>query len=78
MRVFVKFKQIQKSEKNTEVGGWVKPQLGILFFWKFCVLCGFFVVVVHVFQKKLKLDRGVRGWGLANPSFSQIFGFFLT
>ena len=39
-----------------------------------CVfLCVFFVVQV---SGKKKLDRGVCGWGLANPSFSRIFGFF--
>ena len=44
---FCQVKQIPKAEKNSEVGGWVKPQLGFLFFW-------------------------------TNPSFSRIFGFFLT
>ena len=29
-------------------------------------------------QKKKKLDSVVGGWGLSNPSFSRIFGFFLT
>ena len=28
LRGFVKLKTIQKSEKNSEVGGWVKPQFG--------------------------------------------------
>ena len=28
------------------------------------------------FQKKKKMDRGVGGCGLANLSFSRIFGFF--
>ena len=27
LRGFVKLKTIQKSEKNSEVGGWVKPQI---------------------------------------------------
>ena len=44
VRNFVKLKKIRKSEKNTEVGGWVKPQLGFFF----CVV--FFVV--HVLKKK--------------------------
>ena len=74
LRGFVKLKQFQKSEKNSEVGGWVKPQLGfignIVFF---CVV----FVVVHVSRKK-KLDRRVGVWGMDNPSFSRIFGIFLT
>ena len=28
LRGFVKLKKIHKSEKNSEVGGWVRPQLG--------------------------------------------------
>ena len=32
LRDFVKLKKIQQSEKNSEVGGWVQPQL------KFCFL----------------------------------------
>ena len=41
---FVKLKKIQKSEKNSKVGGWVKPKLeflfsgGIFFFFFFCVV----------------------------------------
>ena len=31
-RGFVKLKKIQKSEKNSEVGRWVKPELGFGFF----------------------------------------------
>ena len=42
VRGFVELKKIQKSEKNSEVGGWLKPQLGF-FFWggEFCVFCVF-------------------------------------
>ena len=29
---FCKVKKIQKSEKNSDVGGWVEPQLGFRFF----------------------------------------------
>ena len=29
LRGFVKLKKFQKSEKNSEVGGWVKPQIGL-------------------------------------------------
>ena len=46
-------------------------------FWKLCVFVVFFVVV-HVHKKNNKLVRGVSGWCLANPSFSLIFGIFLT
>ena len=28
LRGFVKLKNSKKTEKNSEVGGWVKPQLG--------------------------------------------------
>ena len=58
---FVKLKKIQNSEKNSEVGGWVKPQLGF-FFWVeifVCVfLCCFFRCMC--FQKKLK--KWIDGW----------------
>ena len=33
LRGFVKLKKFKKSEKNSEVGGWVKPQLGFQFFF---------------------------------------------
>ena len=69
----------KKSKKNSEVGGWVKPPLGFFpFFLKFCGFFVFFVgfiFVVHVSKKKKKW---IGGWVLANPSFSRIFGFFLT
>ena len=39
---FVKLKKFQKSEKNSEVGGWVKPQLGFLFFLILCFFVFFF------------------------------------
>ena len=77
MRGFVKLKKIQKSEKNSEVGGWVKPQLGILFFLILCFFVLFFVVL-HVSKKKKILGKGVGGYDLANPSFSRIFGLFLA
>ena len=35
LRGFVKLKKSQKSEKNSEVGGWVKSQLGFSLFLKF-------------------------------------------
>ena len=44
-------------------------------FW--CLL--WFNFVIHVSKTNIKkMDRGVSGWNLANPSFSRIFGFFLT
>ena len=37
-----KLKKIQNSEKNSEVSGWVKPQLGFFFFVEIlCFLCVF-------------------------------------
>ena len=74
---FVKYKKIKKSEKNSEVGGWVKPQLGFGFFYGNFVFFVLFFVVIHVSKKYLKLDMGVGGCCLANPSFSRIF-FNLT
>ena len=73
-RGFVKLKKSQKSVKNSEVGGWVKPQLG--FIGNIVFFCVAFVVV-HVSRKK-KLDSRVGVWGKDNPSFSRIFGIFLT
>ena len=74
LRGFVKLKKIEKSEKNSEVGGWVKPQLAFYFFWKLsvflCFLCCFYVSKC---LKKKKLDSGVGGCCLTNPSFSRIF-----
>ena len=80
-RGFVKLKKIQKSEKNSEVAGWVKPQLKFTFFLEILRFFVFFVllfVIVHVSKKNEKMDKGVGGWGLDNPSFSRIFRFFLT
>ena len=45
VRGFVKLKKIQKSLKNSEVGGWVKPQLESVFLGGNFVL---FFVVTHV------------------------------
>ena len=54
------------------------PNSDFNFFLKYCVFCVFFILF-SCFQKKIKkLDRGVGEWGLINPSFSQIFGFFFN
>ena len=45
-----------------------------MFFVFFCVVFMF----QNVSKKKEKIKNGVDGWGLTNPSFSRIFGFFLT
>ena len=55
---FCQVKKIQKSEKNSEVGGWVKPQLGFFFFDFLCFLCCFHVSNV---KKKIKNWIGVGG-----------------
>ena len=47
LRGFVKLKKKQISEKNMEVDGCVKPQLGFLFFVEFSCVC-FFVCCFHV------------------------------
>ena len=79
VRVFVKSKKIQESAKNSELGGWVKPQLGFFFFWGggnfvFFVLFSCF----QILKNNWKLDRGLGGCGLTNPGFSRIFWFFFT
>ena len=65
IRGFVKFKKSKKSEKNSEVGGWVKPQF-------FGEMFGFFVFF-FVSPKNQKTDIGVGGCSLDNPIFSRIF-----
>ena len=60
------------------MGGWVKPQLGFVFFWGefrvfFCVFCVDFMFP----KKKKKLDRGVGGLVCQSEFFSD-FLFFLT
>ena len=61
LRGFVKLKKFQKSEKNSKVSGWVKPQLGFFFFLE--MLCFFVSFVLfllfYIFQKKKKW---VWGW----------------
>ena len=75
VRGFIKLKKIKNSEKNLEVGGWVKPQLGFSFFGE--ILCFFFFFFfLHVSKTKLKRDMQVDRRGLTNPSFSRIFDLF--
>ena len=62
---FVKLRKIQKSEKNSELGGWVKLQLGLFSFF-LEILCFFvffvlFLVVVHVSKKKKWIGEWVGG-----------------
>ena len=54
VRGLVKLKKIQKSEKNSEVGGWVKHELGLSFFGNFVFL------MFLCFQKKKK--KWIWGW----------------
>ena len=54
LRGFVKLKKIQKSEKNSKVGGWVAP-----IFWK-CFMC-FCVVFVFPIVSPLK-KKWIGGW----------------
>ena len=53
LRGFCQVKKIQKSVKNSEVGGWVKPQLGFLFSFGNFV---FFVLFscLQMFPKKIR------------------------
>ena len=81
VRAFVKLKKNPKIREK--LGKWVggsSPNSDFSFFWKLCVFCVFYIVVfvVHVSKKNKKLDRGVGVCGMANPSFSRIFGFCLT
>ena len=56
LRGFVKLKKIQKSEKISEVGGWVKPNSDLYFLGgKFMLFSCF-----HVIQKEIK--NWIRGW----------------
>ena len=65
LRGFVKLKKIKKSEKNSEVIGWVKPQLGFFFFWGNLVFfCVAFSLYMFPPKKIKKMDRGMGRWGL--------------
>ena len=71
------FCQVKKNPKKSEVGGCIKPQIGLFFFLEIlcflCFLC--FFVVVHI-SKKNWLYRGLSGWGLAKV-FLGFWDFFL-
>ena len=73
------FCQIKKNPKIREKlgSGWVGQAPTRIFFFgeKFCVSCVFFCCCT-CFQKIKTWIGGVGDWGLANPSFSRIFGFF--
>ena len=79
LRGFVKLNKIKKSEKNSEVGGWVKPQLGLKCFFgnfeSFYVFCVVFMFP-NVFKKNKIMESLVGGCGLTNPSFTRISDFF--
>ena len=78
-RGFVNLKKIQKSVKNSEVGGWVgHVPTRIIFFFGNCVFFCFFVFFFVCTWLKKKWIGGMGEWDLANPSFSRIFWFFLT
>ena len=56
----------------------MKPQHGLSFFLeRLCFFVVFVVLLVAVHVSK-KMDRGVGGWSLANPSFSRFLLFFST
>ena len=71
-RGYIKLNKFQKSEKNSEMGGWVKPQVGFSFFFgNVLFLCVFFVIllfVVHVSKKNIKKWVG--------EFFSDFWNFF--
>ena len=66
-------KKIQKSEKNSEAGGWVTPTR-IFYFAIFRVFVLFSCFQMFPKNQK-KMDRRVGGCTLINPSFSRISGF---
>ena len=43
-----------------------------------CFFCDFLCVLLFLLYMFKKMDRGVGGRGLADPSFSRIFGFVLS
>ena len=55
VRGFLKLEKIKKSEKNSEVVGWVKPQLGFFFGGGGGILWGFFFFLLYMFPKSLKI-----------------------
>ena len=71
---FYQVKNNPKIQENSEVGGWVKPQLVFLFFCGNIVFLVFFVL----FSCLQKIDRvgGCMGC-LKNPSFSRFFIIFI-
>ena len=76
---FCQIEKIQKSEKNSEVGGWVQPQLGFLFFGgNFVVSCVFCVVFMFPKQIKKWIEGWVGGWVVSDQSdfFSDFLNFF--
>ena len=71
VRGYVKLKKIQKSEKNWEVGGWVEPQLGFLFFSIFfLVFC-----VVFIFSNVSKKQKLGKWWVFAVWPIRVFLGF---
>ena len=70
LKGFVKLKKIQEKLGS----GWVgqAPTWICIFFFFFFVL----FLSFYMFPKKM--DKGMGGWYLTNPSFSRIFGIFST
>ena len=58
------------SSPNSDFNFWGN----IVFFRFLCVVFMF----QNVSKKNKKMENGAGGWCLTNPSFSRIFGFFLT
>ena len=67
------FCQVEKNPRKTqEVGGWVKAQLGFLFFGgNFVFFC-----VVSMFQKKIKIGKGGGWMGSEQSVFLGFLEFF--
>ena len=72
LRGFVKLKN-PKIQKNSEVRGWAKLQLGFVCFLK--IVC-FFVLFFAVRVSKKKMDRGWVGEVWPIRVFHGLFDFF--
>ena len=80
LRSFVKLKKIKKSEKNSKVGGWVKPQLeSFFFFWNVVFLCVFCCLfLLYIFPIFFLKNGYGGGWMRSGQSefFSDFWIFF--
>ena len=76
------FVKLKKSKNPIKTRNWVggsRPTRICIFFFKNLYIFFFFFLLFSCFHVlKKNLDKDVGGWGLTNPSFSQIFWFFFN